>query len=153
MPFAELSSAHQDMINAAALDAKATIMFMSNHSECGVDEVKTFACDALLKARVDTKVQSAKINDVVNRLTVSLPVARDSKPRGLCIPSSVTASESPVVSIPTYTARKQVMASDLPSRVKTQRYDECHAWEWCLLSLEGSVLILEIHVDVRVWLS
>lgn len=91
MPFEELDLDVQNSITQMAIDAKATMMMMSNHTEVGVSEVKKAACDALLAHRVEGKIKGKKLNDVVNRLTVSMPVKRDDKVRGTNIPESVKA--------------------------------------------------------------
>ena len=52
-------------------------------------DVKTEACDQLLAQRVELKMKSKKVNDVVNRLHVATPTQRDSKARPPCIPAAV----------------------------------------------------------------
>ena len=59
---------------------------MSALSEEGVMNVKTEACEQLLAYRVEVKMKSKKVNDIVNRLHVATPIQRDNKPRPPCIP-------------------------------------------------------------------
>jgi len=92
--FEELSAEHQASISKACEDAGAIMMKMSNHSEEGVCDVKQLACDKLLEHRVDSKVKGKKLNDIVNRLTVTMPTPRDSKIRGSCIPKTVLEQSS-----------------------------------------------------------
>jgi len=62
---------------------------MSTISEEGVMLVKTEACDRLLAQRVEVKVKSKKVDDVLNRLHVAIPKPRDSVERLPFIPDGV----------------------------------------------------------------
>ena len=89
VPMDQLAPEHLTAIQECCKKANATLMPMSNHSEEGVSGVKTFACDKLLEHRVDSKVKGKKLGDIMNRLTVAMPVARDDKKREAFIPESV----------------------------------------------------------------
>jgi len=65
------------------------IMEMSAFSEEGVIEVRNEACDRLLAHRVDIKLKSRKVNDVLNRLHVAQPQKRDEQVRAPFIPDGV----------------------------------------------------------------
>lgn len=65
------------------------IMEMSTFSEEGVIEVRNEACDRLLAHRVDIKLKSRKVNDVLNRLHVAQPQKRDERVRAPFIPEGV----------------------------------------------------------------
>lgn len=65
------------------------ILEMSTLTEEGIMKVKTTACDKLLAMRVEQKIKTRKVNDVLNRLHVALPNSRDQKARPPCIPESV----------------------------------------------------------------
>jgi nucleolar GTP-binding protein len=65
------------------------IMEMSTFSEEGVIEVRNEACDRLLAHRVDIKLKSRKVNDVLNRLHVAQPQKRDDRVRAPFIPDGV----------------------------------------------------------------
>jgi hypothetical protein len=54
---------------------------MSTLTGEGVTEVKTHAADKLLAMRVEVKLRTGKVNDVLNRVTVGEPKPRDSKER------------------------------------------------------------------------
>jgi nucleolar GTP-binding protein len=56
-----------------------------------VQAVKNSACDRLLAARQQIKVQSKRAGDIGNRLYVAIPKPRDSVRRPPCIPASVLA--------------------------------------------------------------
>ena len=45
-------------------------MEMSTVNETGVAEVKIEACDRLLAHRIENKIKTKKVNEVMNRLTV-----------------------------------------------------------------------------------
>lgn len=87
--FEELSAHHQELIHTAVTETKAKMFTMSNHSEENVSEVKNYACDQLLAHRVNSKVKGNKVADVLNRLSVAVPVARDSVQRDVTIPETV----------------------------------------------------------------
>lgn len=65
------------------------IIEMSTFSEEGVIEVRNEACDRLLAHRVDIKLKSRKVNDVLNRLHVTQPQKRDDRVRAPFIPEGV----------------------------------------------------------------
>jgi nucleolar GTP-binding protein len=58
-------------------------------TEEGVMEVRNAACEKLLALRVESKLRSQKIHDVLNKLHLAQPVTRDERTRPPCIPSAV----------------------------------------------------------------
>ena len=62
---------------------------MSTLTEEGVMAVRTDACDRLLTHRVEVKMKSKKMGEIINRLHVSMPAARDAKERPVFIPEGV----------------------------------------------------------------
>ena len=56
--------------------------------------VRNEACERLLAHRVEQKIKSSKINDVLNRLHVAEPQKRDNKTREPFIPAKVLAQRS-----------------------------------------------------------
>lgn len=87
-----LTEEQRTLINDMAKDRSTEIMQMSNISEEGINNVKSQACDMLLQHRVERKLKSKRVTEVVNRITVAKPVARDSKARPVSIPPSVLAA-------------------------------------------------------------
>mmetsp|Transcript_24874 Transcript_24874/g.57341 ORF Transcript_24874/g.57341 Transcript_24874/m.57341 type:complete len:711 (-) Transcript_24874:113-2245(-) len=71
-----------------------TLMTMSNISEQGVSDVKTTACDRLLASRVSARVSSGKVDNVIHRLQVFHPAARDGTVRDAFIPQSVVQARA-----------------------------------------------------------
>lgn len=67
-------------------DEGIPVIPMSTVSEEGVMNVKTEACDRLLAQRVEFKLKTKNVNDVLNRLHVSVPKPRDTKERLPFIP-------------------------------------------------------------------
>lgn len=67
------------LIESIAADRNTKVMPMSNHTEDGINQVKTTACEMLLQFRVNRKLQGQKVNDIVNRIHVALPTPRDNK--------------------------------------------------------------------------
>lgn len=59
---------------------------MSTIQEEGVMDVKMKSCDLLLEQRVEIKLRSKKMPDVLNRLHLATPSPRDEKDRPPCIP-------------------------------------------------------------------
>merc|ERR1712198_360433 len=62
------------------------VMEMSTVNETGVAEVKIEACDRLLAHRIENKIKTKKVNEVMNRLTVAQPTPRDNVAREPFIP-------------------------------------------------------------------
>jgi nucleolar GTP-binding protein len=88
-PWETLAADKKTKIEAAAVDCRAHIIPMSNVSESGVSDVKNYACEELLKMRVEQKVSGKRIAGVINRLTVTAPAPRDNIVREASIPDSV----------------------------------------------------------------
>ena len=72
-----------------------TVIPMSTVSEEGIMNVKTEACEQLLAHRVEVKMKSKKVNDIVNRLHVATPTQRDNKARPPCIPGELNVNTLP----------------------------------------------------------
>ncbi|KAI8821115.1 P-loop containing nucleoside triphosphate hydrolase protein [Fimicolochytrium jonesii] len=71
----------------AALD-NVTMVQMSTFTDEGVMDVKTMACDKLLASRVEMKMKGSKVTDILNKLHLSQPIARDDRDRPAAIPDS-----------------------------------------------------------------
>ena len=67
---------------------------MSTLSEDGVADVKNLCCDRLLAMRVEQKLASRRAGDILNRLHVAQPKARDSKSRLPSIPASLEETKA-----------------------------------------------------------
>ncbi|XP_063424181.1 GTP-binding protein 4-like [Mytilus trossulus] len=65
------------------------VLQMSTLTEEGVFEVKSQACERLLAYRIETKMKSKKVNDILNRLHVAVPSKRDAIARPPCIPQAI----------------------------------------------------------------
>lgn len=87
--FDDLDDEDKALIEGMAQDRGTTVIQMSNATEVGIDVVKTTACDMLLEHRVKRKFNSKRINDVMGRIQITRPVARDRKARPVSIPDSV----------------------------------------------------------------
>ncbi|CAF1292685.1 unnamed protein product [Rotaria magnacalcarata] len=108
------------------------IVEMSTFSEEGVIEVRNEACDRLLAHRVDIKLKSRKVNDVLNRLHVTQPLKRDERVRAPYIPEGV---------IQRLESMQVNNCQDQPAKKKTERDLEVELEEdyhldlrktWCL---------------------
>ena len=81
----------------ALLDQGIPMAEASCVTEEGVMQVRNTACDALLAQRVEGKLRTQKISDVLNKLHLAQPAARDTRTRPPCIPAAVAARTPPPV--------------------------------------------------------
>lgn len=72
-------------------DKAVPVLFLSTVNETGVMEVKMEACERLLSYRVDQKMRTKKVDNILNRLHVATPAPRDDKVRAPCIPEQALA--------------------------------------------------------------
>ncbi|PFH53671.1 hypothetical protein AMATHDRAFT_908 [Amanita thiersii Skay4041] len=70
-------------------DSNVKLVEVSCHSDEGVTELKTTACDALLAHRIDNKIKGTKVNSIINRIHVAQPKARDDVERPPFIPDAI----------------------------------------------------------------
>ena len=75
------------------------IIEMSNLNEEGVMNVRNEACERLLAHRVEQKIKSSKVNDVLNRLHVAEPRKRDDKVRTPFIPAGIKAKQTQAMEV------------------------------------------------------
>uniref|UniRef100_A0A7S0NA15 Nucleolar GTP-binding protein 1 n=1 Tax=Pyramimonas obovata TaxID=1411642 RepID=A0A7S0NA15_9CHLO len=68
----------------------ASIPTMSVLTEDSVSNVKSMACEMLLRSRVEMKLKGKSANEVLNRIHVAMPTPRDSEARPALIPEMVT---------------------------------------------------------------
>lgn len=87
----DLPAERQAIITKLQEDKQVPVMFMSTVQETGVMEVKTEACERLLSYRVDQKMRTKKVDNILNRLHVAMPAPRDDKVRSPCIPEQALA--------------------------------------------------------------
>ncbi len=79
----------------AKLEAENVLVLpMSTLSEEGIADVKTKACDLLLAQRVDMKLKSKKMPDLLNRLHLAMPKPRDTVERPPFIPPGAKLKKS-----------------------------------------------------------
>lgn len=67
---------------------EAAILPMSTVSEEGVSDVKNNACELLLTVRTEMLLKGAKRDEILNRLHVAMPKARDEVARPAWVPAS-----------------------------------------------------------------
>jgi nucleolar GTP-binding protein len=85
----ELDERRKAAISSILNDPDVPVLQMSTVSEEGVMEVKTEACERLLGFRVDQKMRTKKVDNILNRLHVAMPEPRDNKERPAFIPENV----------------------------------------------------------------
>ncbi|KAI8069421.1 GTP binding protein 4 [Gongronella butleri] len=73
----DLPAEQRAWIEEIANADNATVLTMSCYNDTGVMDVRNHACDRLLQARVEMKMKSAKMNDIINKIHLAQPVARD----------------------------------------------------------------------------
>lgn len=87
----DLSEERRAIITKLQEDKSVPVIFTSTVSEEGVMEVKMEACERLLSFRVDQKMRTKKVDNILNRLHVAMPTPRDEKERAPCIPEQALA--------------------------------------------------------------
>lgn len=85
----ELDDSRREAISRILSDENVPVIQMSTVSEEGVMEVKNEACERLLGFRVDHKMKTKKVENILNRLHVAVPEKRDNKERPAFIPECV----------------------------------------------------------------
>jgi nucleolar GTP-binding protein len=85
----DLSEEQRALVDTVITLPEVKTVQVSCYTDEGVTEVKTASCDALLAHRVESKLRGTKINTVVNRIHVAVPVKRDDKERKPFIPDVV----------------------------------------------------------------
>lgn len=85
----DLDETRKNALSGVLSDESVPVLQMSTVSEEGVMEVKTEACERLLGFRVDQKMRTKKVDNILNRLHVAMPEKRDNKERPAFIPENV----------------------------------------------------------------
>ncbi|KAK4703964.1 nucleolar GTP-binding protein, partial [Phenoliferia sp. Uapishka_3] len=88
---ADLDPARKAMLDAILVEDNVTLLELSCVSEEGVMDVRNACCDALLAHRVESKEKTKRVENVANRVRVSVPVARDGVKREPFIPAGVAS--------------------------------------------------------------
>ncbi|KAJ0059421.1 hypothetical protein NL108_017616 [Boleophthalmus pectinirostris] len=117
----ELTEENQKIFSDLVSDG-IPVIESSTLTEEGVMQVKTEACDRLLAHRVDAKMKTKKVHDVLNRLHLAMPNKRDEKERPPFIPEGALQ-------------RKKAMEVDQPKR-KTERDLELEMGDDYILDLQ-----------------
>ncbi|KAJ2963883.1 hypothetical protein NQZ79_g1188 [Umbelopsis isabellina] len=84
----DLPEEQKQMIEEIVEKDAATVVTMSCYLDEGVMQVRNASCDKLLAARVEMKMKGQKINDVINKIHLAEPVARDNIVRAPQIPAA-----------------------------------------------------------------
>jgi hypothetical protein len=84
----DLPEEQRQMIQEIVEQDAATVVTMSCYLDEGVMQVRNASCDKLLAARVEMKMKGQKINDVINKIHLAEPVARDNVVRAPQIPAA-----------------------------------------------------------------
>ncbi|ORE01583.1 GTP binding protein 4 [Rhizopus microsporus var. microsporus] len=87
----DLPEEQRKWIEDIANEENATVLTMSCYNEEGVMNVRNISCDKLLAARVEMKMKSNKMNDVINKIHLAIPQQRDNVARLPNIPAEVTS--------------------------------------------------------------
>jgi len=85
----ELDDARKNVLAGILNDENVPVIQMSTVNEEGVMQVKIEACERLLGFRVDHKLKTKKVENILNRLHVAMPEKRDEKERPAFIPECV----------------------------------------------------------------
>lgn len=91
---ADLDPARRAMLDAILAEDNVTLLELSCVSDEGVMDVRNAACDALLAHRVESKEKTKRVENVANRVRVSVPVSRDGVKREPFIPAGVATRKA-----------------------------------------------------------
>lgn len=94
VPFESLSDENKALLAKMSGERNMPLVPMSNVSEDGIMAVKVAACDKLLEHRVATKLSTKKVDEITNRIHVTMPKPRDTKQRPALVPQSVLHARS-----------------------------------------------------------
>lgn len=84
----QLDPENRALIEEITNEAQVSFIEISCYTEMGVMDLRNTACDLLLSSRVEMKLKSGKISNVINKLHLAQPVARDDRVREASIPES-----------------------------------------------------------------
>jgi nucleolar GTP-binding protein len=79
----------QALLQGLLADGTVELLELSCATEEGVMQARNRACEKLLAARVEQKLKGGRINDVLNKIHLATPMARDDVPRLPFIPDAV----------------------------------------------------------------
>lgn len=86
----DLSEENQELLKTLETVPGVEIMHASCHEEDNVMQVRNQACEKLLTARIEQKLKgTARVNNVLNKIHVARPEARDDVERAAYIPDAV----------------------------------------------------------------
>ncbi|ODV79267.1 P-loop containing nucleoside triphosphate hydrolase protein [Suhomyces tanzawaensis NRRL Y-17324] len=106
----DLAPEKQELLKEMANFPGVEIMHTSCYEETNVMEVRNKACEKLLTARIEQKLKgTARVNNVLNKIHVARPQARDDVDRSAFIPEGVKALEKYDVSDP----NRRTLARDI----------------------------------------
>ncbi|KAJ3000349.1 Nucleolar GTP-binding protein 1 [Globomyces sp. JEL0801] len=84
----DLDDEQKELLDSMVADQEVSMALTSCYTEEGVMDVRNIACDKLLAARVEQKLKGTKIQNVINKLHLAQPVARDDRERPAFIPQA-----------------------------------------------------------------
>jgi len=82
----DLDDYKKSLISRVEEENNIKIIPMSTITEFGIVDVKEKACNQLIEQRVQVKMKGKQVQNVLNRLHVSVPAPRDNKERPVTIP-------------------------------------------------------------------
>jgi Nucleolar GTP-binding protein 1 (NOG1) len=85
----DLDTETQALVQGLLADGTVEVLELSCATEEGVMLARNRACEKLLAARVEQKLKGGRINDVLNKIHLATPMARDDVPRLPFIPDVV----------------------------------------------------------------
>ena len=132
--------------DAKALLAKfeeegVTLLPMSTVTEEGIIDIKTRACDSLLAQRVEVKMKSRKMPEVLNRLHLATPTPRDNVERPPFIPPGAKVKSSSAMELDTEDTTAE--SASVQPRKKLERDIELEMGDDYFLDLKKHYLIDE----------
>ncbi|KAK6204717.1 P-loop containing nucleoside triphosphate hydrolase protein [Scheffersomyces amazonensis] len=90
----DLSESQQELLKSLTTLPGVEVMHTSCHEEENVMQVRNHACEKLLTARIEQKLKgTARVNNVLNKIHVARPQARDDIERSAFIPDAIKELE------------------------------------------------------------
>lgn len=83
--YEDLDPNEKQMVDSCLL-SNVTMLQQSCYLESGVIEVRNLACEKLLQQRVEVKLQTTRVREILGRLNVAIPQPRDNKVREVFCP-------------------------------------------------------------------
>eukprot|EP01102_Stenamoeba_stenopodia_P000834 TRINITY_DN10783_c0_g1_i1.p1 TRINITY_DN10783_c0_g1~~TRINITY_DN10783_c0_g1_i1.p1 ORF type:complete len:659 (+),score=170.10 TRINITY_DN10783_c0_g1_i1:74-2050(+) len=120
----ELAPESQKLLKDLETAEGVELLRMSTFTEEGVSKVKEVACDKLLEQRVEVKLKTKQVGNILNRIHLAVPAPRDQKERTPFIPTTVFESRAQKSSqMETEKSEEGIIFSRIPNEDELEEVD------------------------------